>query len=79
MRYENLRLRWPLSREKRLASLGILGLIGILSINGFAQAQGPQGGFSQGGGEVVSFDALKSRLQATDEEWKVIGPEACAS
>ncbi len=35
----------------------------------------PNGGPAPGVGEVVTFDAVKTRIKATDEEWKVIGPK----
>jgi hypothetical protein len=69
MSYESFRIRRPFF-------LGILALLGILSHTGVSQAQGPQGGgFQPGGGEMVTLDAVKSRIQASDEEWKVIGPK----
>ena len=41
----------------------------------FPLPPGPGRGFSSAGGDVVALESVKTRLRASDEEWKVIGPK----
>jgi|SaaInl7_200m_RNA_FD_contig_31_17712_length_590_multi_7_in_0_out_0_1 hypothetical protein len=70
-----------MNKKRRVLGLG-MGVV-LLIIAGLVWAQPPQGG-QQGGRQRGNFDPaqmmermadmMKERLEATDDEWKIIGP-----